>query len=99
MTTVSLIDVSTYLPENRVPAEWYAEFAGADDLRDNLMFRAPKFRHHVGPDESAIDMVERAAAGLIDRHVHDVLSEIDAPLATRRAQGPLIGDEVGDPLA
>lgn len=29
----------------------------------------------------------------------DVLSEIDAPLATRRAQGPLIGDEVGDPLA
>ena len=31
--------------------------------------------------------------------VPDVLSEIDAPLATRRAQGPLIGDEVGDPLA
>ena len=29
----------------------------------------------------------------------DVLSEIDAPLATRQAQGPLIGDEVGDPLA
>lgn len=31
--------------------------------------------------------------------VPDVLSEIDAPLATRAGPGPLIGDEVGDPLA
>jgi 3-oxoacyl-[acyl-carrier-protein] synthase-3 len=41
------------------------------------MFRAPKYRHPVGPDETAIDMVERAAAGLIDRHGHDVLADID----------------------
>jgi len=26
--TVSLVDVSTYLPENRVSAEYYANFAG-----------------------------------------------------------------------
>jgi hypothetical protein len=31
--SVSLIDVSAYLPESRVPAEYYANFAGTDDLR------------------------------------------------------------------
>ena len=42
----------------------YAQFADTDDLRDNLMFRAPRFRHHVAPDETATDMIERAAADL-----------------------------------
>jgi 3-Oxoacyl-[acyl-carrier-protein (ACP)] synthase III len=36
-----------------------------------------KFRHHVGQDETAIDMVGRAAAGLIERHGHDVIAGID----------------------
>ena len=39
------------------------------------MFRAPKFRHHVAEDETAIDMVERAAAGLIERHGQDTIAE------------------------
>ena len=59
--TVSLTDVSTYLPGEPISAEYYAEFAKSDELRDNLMFRAPKFRHHVAPDETAVDMIERAA--------------------------------------
>jgi 3-oxoacyl-[acyl-carrier-protein] synthase-3 len=75
--TVSLTDVSTYLPGEPISAEYYARFAETDDLRDNVMFRAPKFRHHVAPDESAIDMVERAAVGLIERHGHDVIAEAD----------------------
>ncbi|MHA7665795.1 3-oxoacyl-ACP synthase III family protein [Mycolicibacterium sp. HS_4_1] len=74
---VSLLDVSTYLPGEPIGADYYAKFAGSDDLRDNLMFRAPKFRHHVAPDETAIDMVERAAAGLLDRHGPDVLADVD----------------------
>ncbi len=41
------------------------------------MFRAPKFRHHVAEDETAIDMVERAAAGLIERHGHDMIAGAD----------------------
>jgi 3-oxoacyl-[acyl-carrier-protein] synthase III len=79
MTTpsVSLIDVSTYLPGEPIGADYYAQFADSDELRDNLMFRAPKFRHHVAPDETAIDMVERAAAGLVDRHGTDVLADVD----------------------
>ena len=77
----SLIDVSTYLPGEPVSAEYYLQFqaqgAISDDLRDNLMFRAPRYRHHVAVDETAVDMVERAAAGLVDRHGHDVLADVD----------------------
>ena len=75
--TVSLIDVSSYLPGAPIGTDYYAAFAGADELRDNLMFRAPKFRHHVGPDETAIDMIERATAGLIDRHGQDTIANVD----------------------
>ncbi|HUH70838.1 MAG TPA: 3-oxoacyl-[acyl-carrier-protein] synthase III C-terminal domain-containing protein [Mycobacterium sp.] len=75
--TVSLTDVSSYLPGEPISPDYYAQFAESDDLRDNLMFRAPKFRHHVAPDESAIDMVERAAEGLIERHGHDVIESAD----------------------
>src|SRR5258705_10664714 len=75
--TVSLIDVSTYLPGEPIGAEYYAQFAETDDLRDNLMFRAPKFRHHIAEDETAIDMVERAAAGLVERHGYDTIAGAD----------------------
>lgn len=75
--TVSLLDVSTYLPGEPIGADYYARFAGSDELRDNVMFRAPRFRHHVAPEESAVDMVAQAAAGLVDRHGTDVLAQID----------------------
>ena len=77
MTPVSLLDVSTYLPGEPIGVEYYEQFAGSDELRDNLMFRAPRHRHHVAPDETAIDMVERAAQGLIDRHGHDAVAGAD----------------------
>lgn len=75
--TVSLVDVSTYLPGKPISAEYYAQFADSDDLRDNLMFRAPKFRHHVAPDETAVDMIERATTGLVERHGQDVVANVD----------------------
>ncbi len=74
---VSLVDVSTYLPGDPIGADYYAQFAESDDLRDNMMFRAPKFRHHVAEDETAIDMVERAAEGLIERHGDDAIANVD----------------------
>ncbi|MDT5069129.1 MAG: 3-oxoacyl-[acyl-carrier-protein] synthase, partial [Mycobacterium sp.] len=76
-TPVSLIDVSTYLPGEPISADYYAQFADSDELRDNLMFRAPKFRHHVAEDETATDMIERATAGLIERHGEDVIADVD----------------------
>jgi len=75
--TVSLVDVATYLPENRVPAEWYSQYAETDDLRDNPMFRAPDFRHHAAENESNVDMIERAVAALTARHGADVLADVD----------------------
>jgi 3-oxoacyl-[acyl-carrier-protein] synthase III len=83
--TVSLIDVSTYLPGEPIPADYYAQFAESDELRENVMFRAPKFRHHVAPDESAIDMVERAAHGLIERHGRDVVEGVDVLITHTQA--------------
>jgi 3-oxoacyl-[acyl-carrier-protein] synthase-3 len=77
MNPVSLIDVSTYLPGEPIGVDYYAEYASADELRNNLMFRAPKFRHHVGEDESATDMIVRATAGLIERHGPDVIADVD----------------------
>lgn len=74
---VSLTDVSGYLPGEPIGADYYAQFAESDDLRDNVMFRAPKFRHHVSPEESSIDMIERAAQGLIERHGPDVVEGAD----------------------
>jgi 3-oxoacyl-[acyl-carrier-protein] synthase-3 len=73
---VSLIDVASYLPGEPIGADYYAEFA-SDDLRDNVMFRGPSFRHHVAADESATDMVERAAQNLIERHGRDVIENVD----------------------
>jgi 3-oxoacyl-[acyl-carrier-protein] synthase III len=89
---VSLIDVATYLPENRLPAEWYARYAEIDDLRDNPMFRPPDYRHHAGDDESNVDMIERAAAALVTRHGPDVLGDVDVLLTHSQLPDlPIVG--------
>lgn len=83
--SVSLTDVSTYLPGEPIGADYYAQFAESDDLRDNVMFRSPAFRHHVAPDETAIDMIERAAQGLIERHGGDVIEGADVLITHTQA--------------
>lgn len=81
MDTVSLTDVSTYLPGEPIAADYYAPSAESSAVGDGelsrVMFRAPKFRHHVGADETAVDMIERAAQGLIDRHGRDAIEGVD----------------------
>ncbi|MGZ6780323.1 MAG: 3-oxoacyl-ACP synthase III family protein [Mycobacterium sp.] len=91
--TVSLIDVSTYLPENRVPAEWYTDQSDADtDMRDNPMFSPPEYRHHTAIDESNVDMMERAASGLADRHGSEVLADVDVLLThSQMPDLPIVG--------
>jgi 3-oxoacyl-[acyl-carrier-protein] synthase-3 len=49
------------------------------------MFRAPKFRHHVAPDETAVDMIERATQGLIERHGEDVIAGADVLITHTQA--------------
>lgn len=92
MKTVSLVDVATYLPANRVPAQWYADIAGTDDLRDNLMFRAPEFRHHAAGDETNVDMMVRAADGLAARFGPETLADVDVLLThSQMPDLPILG--------
>jgi 3-oxoacyl-[acyl-carrier-protein] synthase-3 len=89
---VSLVDIGIYLPENRVPAEYYERYAGSDDLRGNLMFRAPQFRHHSAADESNIDMIERAAMALVERHGIGMLADVDVLLThSQMPDLPILG--------
>lgn len=98
MRPVSLTDVASYLPGEPIGADYYARFAGTDELRETVMFRAPRWRHHVGPDESAIDMIERAAAGLIERHGRDVITDVDVLIThTQLPDMPFYG--AGDGVA
>lgn len=91
--TISLIDIATYLPENRVPAEWYTSQSDVDnDMRDNPMFTPPEYRHHAAIDESNVDMLERATAGLIDRHGRDVIAGVDILLThSQMPDLPIVG--------
>ncbi|MGW4247718.1 3-oxoacyl-ACP synthase III family protein [Nocardia sp. NPDC004722] len=77
MSTVSLIDVAGYLPENVVPADYFAQYADPDEVTSNFMFKAPKFRHHIAPGETPADMAERAVAPILARHGREVLREVD----------------------
>lgn len=98
MTTnpVSLVDVSTYLPGEPIAADYYAGFAETDELAEHMMFRAPRFRHHIGPDETAIDMVEQAAAGVIERHGADVVTGADVLIThTQLPDTPFYGSGGG----
>ncbi|MEV6774134.1 3-oxoacyl-[acyl-carrier-protein] synthase III C-terminal domain-containing protein [Nocardia sp. NPDC051030] len=77
MESVSLIDVAGYLPENIVPADYFTQYADPDDVTSNVMFKAPKFRHHVAPGETPADMAERAVAPILERQGREVLRDID----------------------
>ncbi|MFE1752967.1 3-oxoacyl-ACP synthase III family protein [Streptomyces anandii] len=81
MTTVSLTDVASYLPGEPVPAEFYTDYPGAEDkLRDSPMFKVPPARHHVAPDETNADMIERAVQPLVERHGRDAVRNVDVLL-------------------
>jgi 3-oxoacyl-[acyl-carrier-protein] synthase III len=61
MKVVSLLGVASYLPERVVTNDFFGE--GVSSRKG--MFTAPTTRRHVGQDESAASMIERAARGLV----------------------------------
>ena len=92
MDTVSLIDIASYLPENRVPTEYFTQYAKSDRMAKNIMFRSPSFRHHVAEGESAVDMAERAMAPLIERRGADEILGADILIThTQLPDLPVIG--------
>ncbi|WP_051023231.1 3-oxoacyl-ACP synthase III family protein [Nocardia pneumoniae] len=89
---VSLVDVSSYLPGEPVGTEYFTQFARSDRMAKNVMFRAPKGRHHVARDETAVDMVERAVAPLIERHGEDAIADVDVLIThTQLPDNPVLG--------
>jgi 3-oxoacyl-[acyl-carrier-protein] synthase-3 len=89
---VSLVDVASYLPGEPVGTEYFTQFSRSDRMAKNVMFRAPRARHHVARDETAVDMVERAAAPLVERHGTQLLSTIDVLLThTQLPTNPVLG--------
>jgi 3-oxoacyl-[acyl-carrier-protein] synthase-3 len=93
VTTVSLLDVTSYLPGEPVPAEFYTDYPGAETaLRDHSMFKPPAYRHHVAQNETAVDMIEQACQPLIDRHGIAAIREVDVLLVhTQLPDLPFVG--------
>lgn len=54
-----IVGLASYLPENRVPADYFREFADDDSrtVTQNPMFAPPAFRHHAASGESNTDMM------------------------------------------
>jgi 3-oxoacyl-[acyl-carrier-protein] synthase-3 len=73
MSTISLLAVSSYLPARVVDNGFFAR--GAAERRG--MFTAPTTRRHVSSEENAVDMIENAARGLIEREGLDPARDID----------------------
>ncbi|AYF74270.1 3-oxoacyl-ACP synthase [Nocardia yunnanensis] len=93
MSTVSLIDVAGYLPENIVAADYFAQYADPDDVTSNIMFKAPKFRRHLAPGETPADMAERAVAPILERQGRDALRDIDILIVhTQLPEIPVVGN-------
>ncbi|MBB5159513.1 3-oxoacyl-ACP synthase III family protein [Saccharopolyspora phatthalungensis] len=78
MKQISLLDVSSYLPKNRIPVEYFTRYAESDEQAGSVMFKAPSYRHHIAPDETAADMAERAVAALVERHGSAAIRSVDA---------------------
>ncbi|GII80013.1 3-oxoacyl-ACP synthase [Sphaerisporangium rufum] len=78
MTAVSLVDVASHLPPERVGREYFERYSRPDDpLLRNPMFRAPEYRRYAAREDTGADLVERAAAVLFERHGSDLAGEID----------------------
>jgi len=73
VTTVSLLATASYLPERIVTNDFFA--AGAAARRG--MFTAPTVRRHVARDQSAADMIERAATKLLGSLGREAARDVD----------------------
>jgi 3-oxoacyl-[acyl-carrier-protein] synthase III len=103
MTAVSLLDVARYLPGEPVSTDYYAARIDPDDRLNwtNPMFRPPAFRHLAGKDETAADMLERAAADLFTRwdrtaaDVDIVLTNVLLPDLPHAGVGATLAHRIG----
>lgn len=89
---VSLVDVASYLPGEPVGTDYFTQFAASPRRASSVMFRSPNTRHHVGRDESVVDMVEAAVQPLIQRHGRKTITDIDVLVThTQLPDVPVLG--------
>lgn len=89
---VSIVDIASYLPGEPVPTNYFTRFSHSDRLAKNVMFRSPKTRYHIAPEETAVDMAEQAVSVLRKRHGTEMVDDIDVLLThTQLPDNPALG--------
>jgi 3-oxoacyl-[acyl-carrier-protein] synthase-3 len=68
---------ASYLPGKQVGLDYFFGESEGDPLAGNPLLRAPASRHHVGRDETAATMIERAARKLFGRLELDPAGNVD----------------------
>jgi 3-oxoacyl-[acyl-carrier-protein] synthase-3 len=75
MTDLSLIATASYLPDAVIGNDFFG--ADRDDQAIGSMFRGTRRRHHVAPDDTAADMIARAALRMAEREGIDLARDVE----------------------
>jgi 3-oxoacyl-[acyl-carrier-protein] synthase-3 len=99
---VSVLDFGSYLPGDAVGVDFFADpDIPPDPLANSPLLRAPKSRHHVGPDERAAQMIANAATPMFDRLGISPAGNVDVLITNVLLPDPLFtgsGAETADLL-
>ncbi|KUJ69190.1 3-oxoacyl-ACP synthase [Streptomyces albus subsp. albus] len=99
---LGIVDFGSYLPENVVGPEFFAdESAPADPLAELPLFRVPATRHHVAREDRAADMIAKAARPLFERLGREPAGNVDVLITNVLLPDELftgIGAEAADRL-
>lgn len=74
MTTVSLLGTASHMPARVVDNDFFGLDVGSSR---GAMFRGTRLRHHIADDETAVSMIERAAARLGEQLGADAIRGVD----------------------
>ncbi|MGW0733746.1 3-oxoacyl-ACP synthase III family protein [Streptomyces sp. NPDC002851] len=78
MQPVGIVDFGSHLPETVVGPEFFLdEEAPVDPLADSPLFRVPPTRHHAARDDSAAEMIEKAARPIFERLGREPYGNVD----------------------
>ncbi|WP_326598970.1 3-oxoacyl-ACP synthase III family protein [Streptomyces sp. NBC_01803] len=81
MQHLGITDFGSYLPENVVAPDFFLdEDAPQDPLAALPLFKVPPTRRHVGPGDSAADMIAKAARPIFERLGREPAGQVDVLL-------------------
>lgn len=74
MKPVSLVSVASYLPEKIIGNDFFIDESGVES---HPMFRATRFRRHIGRDETCCDMAKIAISRLAEKANINLQKDVD----------------------